>query len=225
MSHAAPALTTCEPADRRLYCRVKPALDICWTLLLLLLFGIPMLALALAVRLTSPGPILFRQQRIGKDGSRYYMLKFRSMRVNADARVHREHVRHLIRENTRPGDNGGRSLKLQQDPRVTPLGRVMRALSLDELPQLFNVLRGEMSLVGPRPPLPYEYELYSETAKRRLNVLPGITGYWQVTARNHVSFDEMVQLDLDYIARMSFWLDLWIMILTPLEMLHGVGAG
>lgn len=189
------------------------------------LFGIPMLVLALAVRLTSPGPILFRQQRIGKHGKTYYMLKFRSMRVDADAQMHRDHVRRLIRENTRPGDIVGRTLKLQLDPRVTPLGRVMRALSLDELPQLFNVLHGEMSLVGPRPPLPYEYELYSERAKHRLSVLPGITGYWQVTARNRVSFNEMVQLDLDYISQMSLGLDLWIMLLTPLEMLRGVGAG
>jgi lipopolysaccharide/colanic/teichoic acid biosynthesis glycosyltransferase len=184
-----------------------------------------MLAIALGIKLHSPGPILYRQKRIGKDSQPFEMLKFRSMRDGAARNPHREHVRRLIRENTRPEDLGSTTVKLRNDPRITGLGRLLRGPSLDELPQFINVLRGEMSIVGPRPPLPYEYELYSDWAKQRLCVLPGITGLWQVTRRNQVSFEEMVRIDLAYIRRMNALLDLWIVFRTPLEMLRGKGGG
>jgi lipopolysaccharide/colanic/teichoic acid biosynthesis glycosyltransferase len=184
-----------------------------------------MLLIALGIKLHSPGPILYRQRRIGKDGLPFDMLKFRSMRQGAPSAPHREYVQRLMRENTRPGDLGSATLKMRNDPRITGLGRILRGLSLDELPQFLNVLRGDMSVVGPRPPLPYEYELYTDWAKQRLRVLPGITGLWQVTGRNQVSFEEMVRIDLAYIRRMNARLDLWIIVRTPFEMLRGKGGG
>jgi lipopolysaccharide/colanic/teichoic acid biosynthesis glycosyltransferase len=192
--------------------KLKRSIDVVVAILLLLLFGPLMLVLAVAIRLHSPGPVLYQQQRIGKDGKPFFMLKFRSMRQNSDTQVHREHVQRLMRENVGPGEDGAKSLKLRSDPRITGLGKILRKLSLDELAPADHVLRGEMSLVGPRPPMPYEYELYNDWHKLRLQVLPGITGLWQVTARNQVSFQEMVQLDLYYIENMSLWLDLKIMV-------------
>ena len=203
----------------------KRSVDLVVTWSLLLAFGLPMLLIAAAIKLHSPGPVFYRQQRIGKDGVPFTMLKFRSMRLGTDSEIHRRHMQRLIRDNMRPEDLGAASLKMSRDPRITGVGKVLRKCGLDELPQLFNVLRGEMSLVGPRPPLPYEYELYNEWHKQRLAVLPGITGLWQVTAHNTVSFEEMVQIDLEYIASMSLWLDLKIMVATPVEMLRGKGGG
>jgi lipopolysaccharide/colanic/teichoic acid biosynthesis glycosyltransferase len=207
------------------YVPLKRLLDLLAAAFLLILFGPLMLVIALGIKLHSPGPILYHQKRIGKDGQPFEMLKFRSMRDGAAGNPHREHVQRLIRENTCPQDLGTPTLKLRGDPRITGLGRLLRGLSLDELPQFMNVLKGEMSIVGPRPPLPYEYELYSDWAKQRLSVLPGITGLWQVTRRNQVSFEEMVRIDLAYIRRMNALLDLWIVFRTPLEMLRGRGGG
>ena len=207
------------------YLGVKRGLDVVLTGGLLLLFGPLMLLIALAIKLHSPGPVLYRQQRIGKNGTPFMMLKFRTMRLGNDSGLHRQHTQRLIRENIRPADLGARSLKLARDPRITGVGKVLRKAGLDELPQLFNVLRGEMSIVGPRPPLLYEYELYDEWHKQRLQVLPGITGLWQVTAHNQVSFDEMVRIDLRYIETLGLWRDLEIMLRTPAEMLRGKGGG
>jgi len=207
------------------YRRLKRLIDFLLILLVLPLFCLLVLVLAIAFKLNSPGPVFYKQRRIGKDGVPFEMWKFRSMRVGNDSQLHREHVQRLIRENVRPSDLGVKSLKLKNDPRVTPLGRFLRVMSLDELPQLINVLRGEMSIVGPRPPLPYEYEIYNEWHRQRLSVLPGITGLWQVTAHNQVPFDEMVEIDLQYIESMSLWLDLKLIFLTPLEILHGKGGG
>lgn len=207
------------------YRRLKRLLDLVSAGGLLLLFGLPMLVIAIAIKVYSPGPILYRQQRIGKHGKPFNMLKFRSMRQGNDSAIHRDYARRLIRENLHPAELGVASLKLKADPRITGVGKILRLLSLDELPQLFNVLGGEMSLVGPRPPLPYEYEMYTDWHKQRLDVLPGITGLWQIKARNRVSFEEMVLLDLEYIRNMSLWLDLKIMLLTPWEMVRGLGAG
>lgn len=204
---------------------VKRGVDLALTIALLLLLGPMMLLIAAAIKLHSPGPAFYRQQRIGRDGAQFTMLKFRSMRVSADSQPHRQYVQRLISENIRPDELGAQSLKLQSDPRITGLGKILRGLGLDELPQMINVLRGEMSLVGPRPPLAYEYELYNDWHKQRLQVTPGITGLWQVTAHNQVPFDDMVRIDLAYIESMSLWLDLWIMILTPLEMIRGKGGG
>jgi lipopolysaccharide/colanic/teichoic acid biosynthesis glycosyltransferase len=204
---------------------IKRLLDIVLVLVLLMLFALPMILIAVAIKLYSPGPIFYRQQRIGKDGKPFIMHKFRSMHVGNNSEVHARHMRRLILENKRPEDLGGESLKLKDDPRITGLGRLLRKCGLDELPQFFDVLRGDMSLVGPRPPLPYEYELYDEWHKARLRTRPGITGLWQVTAHNRVSFDEMVLIDLQYIAAMTLWIDLKIMLLTPWEMFRGKGGG
>jgi lipopolysaccharide/colanic/teichoic acid biosynthesis glycosyltransferase len=211
------------------YHQVKHALDILLALSFLLVSGSFMLLLAAAIKLHSAGPVLYRQKRIGKGGRPFDMLKFRSMRVGSDCEeqvnIHKDHVQRLIRDNASPRELGWKTVKLTIDPRITGLGRILRKYSLDELPQFINVLRGEMSFVGPRPPLPYEYEMYSDHDKQRMSVLPGITGLWQVTCRNQVCFSEMVELDLVYIEKMSFWLDLKIMIKTPFEMLSTRGAG
>jgi exopolysaccharide biosynthesis polyprenyl glycosylphosphotransferase len=194
----------------------------------LILLSPLLLIVAIAIKLDSPGPVLYKQKRIGENGFPFLMYKFRSMRVDADQSLHKEHVKRLIVENLTPeqinGAEGG-TLKMEKDPRITYVGRFIRKTSLDELPQLINVLRGEMSLVGPRPSLPYELEHYQEWHKRRLEALPGMTGLWQVKARNQVSFDEMVRMDLDYIERQSFWLDLLILLQTPRAVLSAKGAG
>ncbi len=207
------------------YLLIKRILDVLIALVLILLFGPLMLVIALGIRISSPGPIFYRQTRIGKNGKPFSMLKFRSMQVVNNPDLHREYVQKLIKENTEPRTLGKSSLKILADARITGLGKYLRKFSLDELPQFFNVLKGEMSIVGPRPPLPYEYEIYSEWHKQRLAVLPGITGMWQAMAHNIVSFDDMVRLDIEYIQSMSLWLDLKIMFLTPVEMIRGKGAG
>jgi lipopolysaccharide/colanic/teichoic acid biosynthesis glycosyltransferase len=143
------------------------------------------------------------------------------MRVNADSSLHREYMQQLIQKNISPAELGKRTLKLDDtDPRITNMGKIIRSSGLDELPQLINVLRGEMSIVGPRPPIPYEVELYQTWHMQRLSVLPGITGVWQVTAHNLVPFNEMVRIDIDYIQKANLWLDLKVMLLTPVEMLR-----
>ena len=207
------------------YLYLKRGLDVLIALGMLVVFGPLMLLLALGIRLSSPGPIFYRQTRIGKNGNPFKMLKFRSMQVTNNPDLHREYVQKLIRENLDPAKLGNGSLKLVGDPRITGLGKYLRKFSLDELPQIFNVLRGEMSIVGPRPPLPYEYEVYKEWHKQRLAVLPGITGLWQATAHNIVSFDEMVKIDIRYIQSATFWLDIKLMFLTPIEMIKGKGSG
>lgn len=194
------------------------------TLLCLPLF----LVIALCVRLTSKGPILFKQDRVGQFGQVFTFLKFRSMNVDNDHSVHREFVTKLIAHEANVGANaGGRPAvyKLTNDKRVTSIGRFLRRTSLDELPQLINVLKGDMSLVGPRPPIPYELAAYQVWHRRRvLEVKPGITGLWQVTGRSRVKFDEMVRLDLRYATSWTPWLDLMILIRTPLAVIRGSGA-
>lgn len=201
----------------------KRVFDVLGAYLLLILFGPLFLAIAVAVRLTSSGPILFRQARVGQHGQTFYMLKFRSMYADSDSRIHQEHVTRLIKENTKPDEKG--SLKLKKDPRITPIGAFIRKTSLDELPQFINVLRGEMSLVGPRPHISYEVDLYKDWQYRRLSVLPGITGLWQISGRNTTSFDEAIKLDISYIDQASSITDIKILILTPLTMVRGRGAG
>lgn len=206
------------------YLRVKRAMDVVLSATAMLILLPVLIVLAVAIKLHSPGPVIFRQTRTGKGGQPFTFLKFRSMRDNADAGIHRNHVAALI-ANHDSAPEAGKSAKLQRDPRITGLGRILRKTSLDELPQLINVLRGEMSLVGPRPPIPYEVELYQEWHKHRLDVLPGITGWWQIKGRNLVSFDEAVEMDLYYIEHMSLWLDLKILLMTPLAVFKGKGAG
>lgn len=202
---------------------LKPALDYFVAAILLLLTSPLFLIFAIGIKMHSAGPVFYYQKRIGKDGKPFRMIKFRSMQVDADTSLHKQYVQSLIKQNTRPRDLGKANLKLETDPRITGLGKVLRSFGLDELPQLINVLRGEMSMVGPRPSLDYELEVYEEWHKQRLSVLPGITGVWQVTAHNSVPFNEMVQIDLDYIQKANLWLDLKVMLLTPIEMLKKKG--
>ncbi|MGY2066398.1 sugar transferase [Blastococcus sp. SYSU DS0619] len=172
-------------------------------------------ALALAVKLTSPGPVFFRQERVGRNGSPFFMLKFRSMVVGADGMVAQ-----LVAES----DGNGVLFKKKDDPRVTRIGKVLRRYSLDELPQLFNVLRGEMSLVGPRPPLQTEVEQYGYDMHRRFLVKPGLTGLWQVSGRSALSWDDSVRMDVRYVENWSLSLDLMILWKTVGAVLRGSGA-
>ena len=177
---------------------------------------------------SSPGPIIFRQKRLGKGGRPFVFLKFRSMRTDCDDKAHREYVANLIEGNLdkiNQGDADNPLYKMAVDPRITKVGRFIRKTSLDELPQLFNVLKGDMSLVGPRPPLPYEAEKYQPWHLRRiLEVQPGITGLWQIEGRSTTSFDDMVRLDLRYAQMSSFWFDLRIILRTVLVLFGSRGA-
>jgi exopolysaccharide biosynthesis polyprenyl glycosylphosphotransferase len=205
---------------------IKRGLDVLGAVLGLLLC-LPLLGVIVAaIKLDSRGPALYRQPRVGENGQPFVMLKFRSMRIDAETGVHQAHVARLIQDNLAADDAGqGGSLKLADDPRVTRVGAFLRQTSLDELPQLINVLRGEMSLVGPRPPIAYEVALYQDWHKRRLAAPPGMTGLWQVRGRNRVNFDDMVRMDLEYIEQQSLWLDLLLLLQTPFAVLSGRGAG
>jgi lipopolysaccharide/colanic/teichoic acid biosynthesis glycosyltransferase len=206
---------------------LKRTLDIIGSLILLVVFMPFCAVIAIAIKLTSKGPILFRQMRVGQHGKQFVFLKFRSMYVGNDHKVHREYVTKLINKDTNAasGQRQGTVYKLTADKRITPLGRFLRKTSLDELPQFINVLRGDMSLVGPRPPIPYELAAYQTWHRRRvLEVKPGITGLWQVTGRSTVDFDSMVRLDLKYATSWTPWLDIKILLRTPLAVIRGSGA-
>jgi lipopolysaccharide/colanic/teichoic acid biosynthesis glycosyltransferase len=206
----------------------KRMIDVLGSLALLVLLSPVFLVIAAAVKLTSRGPTLFRQQRVGEHGTPFTFLKFRSMYVNNDATQHKEYVRQLIAGQAakQPTNGAGEGVyKLTNDPRITPVGSFLRRTSLDELPQFLNVLRGDMSLVGPRPPVPYEVDSYAIWHRRRLlEAKPGITGLWQVQGRSRVGFDDMVRLDLRYARNCSPWLDLKILLQTPKAVIAGNGA-
>ena len=207
--------------------RGKRLLDIVGAVLAICLFAPLMLAVALAIACSSPGPVIFRQSRLGKGGVPFMFYKFRSMQALADDSIHRAYVASLIGGQLPKQPNGGTKapFKLQADPRVTWIGRLIRKTSIDELPQLFNVLKGEMSLVGPRPPIPYEAAHYQSWHLRRvLSQTPGITGLWQVEGRSRVSFDEMVRMDLRYRRDCSFGLDIRILLRTVLVVARCEGA-
>jgi exopolysaccharide biosynthesis polyprenyl glycosylphosphotransferase len=208
---------------------IKRSFDL---LVSLLVFAVasPFLAIvALAIWLFDGSPILFRQTRVGIRSKRFEMLKFRTMRASTNDAVHRQYVQKWIGKNgseTHAGNgeaNGSKIYKLTTDDRITSVGRVLRRFSLDELPQIINVIRGDMSLIGPRPALPYETELYESWHHRRLDVVPGITGLWQISGRNHLSFDEMVRLDVQYMENWSFTNDLRILAQTLPVLLRGDG--
>jgi lipopolysaccharide/colanic/teichoic acid biosynthesis glycosyltransferase len=216
-SLAVPSATQAVPSPLTLsQCAMaKRSFDVALVLLLLTILAPLMLGAAVLVRLTSPGPILFSQTRIGLGGRGFQMLKFRSMYTDADDQVHREmNVGELLGDRAPPGTNGG-VFKLENDPRVTTIGRWLRRYGIDEVPQLLNVLRGEMSLVGPRPSLPWEVEMYTPEQCRRHECLPGITGLWQVKDRYSLSMPEMLALDLQYVHTRSLKLDIWILLHTP----------
>jgi len=193
---------------------------------LILIVAMPVIALAaLAILIFDGRPIFFRQQRIGALGRRFEMLKLRTMKTTAADSVHRQYVQRWISDgrNANADGNGGTVFKLANDSRVTRVGRILRKFSLDELPQIFNVVRGDMSLIGPRPALPYELEHYQDWHRRRLEGMPGITGLWQVSGRNQVSFDEMVKLDVKYLEDWSLTTDIGILFRTIPVLLRGEG--
>jgi exopolysaccharide biosynthesis polyprenyl glycosylphosphotransferase len=191
------------------------AFDLSASLFLLILLALPMLVIAVIVKLDTPGPVLFKQRRVGKDGREFWFYKFRSMVADAEARRAA-----LLQMN----EASGLLFKIKNDPRITRSGRWLRKLSLDELPQLLNVVRGDMSLVGPRPALPVEVVQYTSRQRRRLAVKPGITGLWQVSGRSDLPFDRSIELDLEYIERQSLWLYIKILFLTFPAVLQGRGA-
>ncbi len=202
----------------------KRALDLTLGSLALALVLPLMLVVAVGIRVLSGPPVLLRQTRVGRRGETFELLKFRTMRADASDGLHRAYVRNWIAGKPAAGKDGNSEVfKLQDDSRITPIGKWLRRFSLDELPQLFNVLRGDMSLVGPRPALPYEVELYTDRHRRRLETLPGITGLWQVSGRNRLGFEQMVKLDLEYLERWSLGRDLWILARTAAAVLSGGG--
>jgi exopolysaccharide biosynthesis polyprenyl glycosylphosphotransferase len=203
----------------------KRALDIIGSLAALLILSPVYLMIALLVKLTSKGPVFFQQERLGQFGTTFKCLKFRSMYANNDPKIHQAFMKEMIAGNGNKGADGKPIYKMKNDPRITSIGKFIRRTSLDELPQFINVLKGEMSLVGPRPPLAYEYREYDVWHRRRvLEIKPGITGLWQVNGRSRVSFDEMVRLDLQYARGWSLWLDLQILMKTPGAVVSGDGA-
>jgi lipopolysaccharide/colanic/teichoic acid biosynthesis glycosyltransferase len=227
-----PAIATLYPdllhrdTATRVSLALKRGLDVLGSALALLVLAPLFAVLAAAIKLTSPGPVLFRQQRIGQYGVPFTFLKFRSMYVRSDSQIHRDFVKQFIDGNNKAaGENGPVVYKITHDPRVTRIGRFLRRTSLDELPQFINVLRGDMSLVGPRPPIQYELDAYRPWHRRRLlEVKPGITGLWQVTGRSRLCFDDMVRLDLQYARACSLWLDLKILVQTPRAVISREGA-
>jgi len=211
-----------EDFSNKAFAATKRAIDIAGSLFALLLLSPLFVFIAVSIKMTSDGPIFYRQRRLGKSGAEFTFLKFRSMYVANDSKIHREFTQNLIRGNA--GNPNG-VYKIQKDPRITRFGRVLRASSLDELPQFINVLAGKMSLVGPRPPIPYEFECYQLWHRRRiLEAKPGITGLWQVHGRSRTTFDDMVRMDLQYIRERSLWIDLKILIKTPFAIIGGHGA-
>jgi lipopolysaccharide/colanic/teichoic acid biosynthesis glycosyltransferase len=213
---------------RRVSMIVKRLVDVVGSVLGLILCLPVFLLIAVAIKLTSRGPVLFRQVRLGQYGKKFMFLKFRSMHVNSGHGIHEEYVKQFINGSVRTEQASGTQQKLYKltaDPRITPVGRFLRNTSLDELPQFFNVLSGEMSLVGPRPPVVYEFKRYDLWHRQRLLAAkPGITGLWQVDGRSRVKFDEMVRLDIRYARYWSLWLDLRILLETPRAVLSRDGA-
>jgi exopolysaccharide biosynthesis polyprenyl glycosylphosphotransferase len=213
--------------SRKLAFVLKRAMDIAASAIALLLLSPVFAAIAVAIKLSSKGPIFFRQERLGEYGKSFTFLKFRSMHTGCDARLHQEYVNQFIAGQV-IGDTpeGAKPVfKIQKDPRVTPIGSFLRRTSLDELPQFWNVLRGELSLVGPRPPIAYEFRAYNAWHRRRVReIKPGITGLWQVEGRSRTRFDDMVRLDLKYARAWSLWLDLKILVRTPAAVISGEGA-
>lgn len=198
-----------------MYLAIKRLMDIVIALAALLLCAPVLVLVAVAVKLNSPGPAIHCQERIGKDGVPFCLFKFRSMTVEAEA---------LRTSLAADADITGPVFKMREDPRVTRIGRLLRKYSIDELPQLVNVLAGQMSIVGPRPPLPEEVEMYEPWHMRRLTIKPGLTCIWQVSGRTLIPFDRWVQMDIEYIENQSLWLDLKLMLLTIPAVISGRGA-
>jgi lipopolysaccharide/colanic/teichoic acid biosynthesis glycosyltransferase len=209
----------------RSYQRNKRILDIIFTLLILVPLCIIIAIVAVSIRLDSKGSVFFRQKRVGRNGQEFDILKLRTMYVNSDDTRHREAIaKYLNGQKLGESMTNDLSYKDVDDPRITKFGRFLRKTSIDELPQFFNVLRGEMTLVGPRPPLSYEVEWYSAHTMLRLSGKPGLTGPWQVYARSKVPFQDMVEMDIAYLQRQSLWEDLKLIALTVPVMIQGRGG-
>jgi lipopolysaccharide/colanic/teichoic acid biosynthesis glycosyltransferase len=230
-----PVMALTVDSDRELYFFCKRLIDILLSGLALLLLLPLMLLIAIAIAVDSPGPIFFVQDRVGVrrrsaggrthwEIRRFPFYKFRSMVADADQSLHVQHVRAFVQGRIDSSERTSAPFKLAHDPRVTRVGRILRRTSLDELPQLFNVLKGEMSLVGPRPVPPYEMAQYQEADAERLAAMPGITGMWQVYGRGDVSFPEMIRMDREYVRNQTVWLDLKIIFATIPAILSGRGA-
>ncbi len=204
--------------------RLKRILDIILASTAFLLLSPVFLCIVLAIKLSSPGPVIFKQTRIGKGGKPFDFFKFRSMHVASDSSKHKEYVQDFIKKGKQECGKDINVFKMTDDPRIFKVGKFIRKTSLDEFPQLFNVIKGDMTLVGPRPCLPYEWECYDDWHKNRLNILPGCTGLWQALGRSTVSFEEMVILDLYYISNMSLWLDFRIVMQTFPVIFFGKGG-
>jgi lipopolysaccharide/colanic/teichoic acid biosynthesis glycosyltransferase len=207
------------------YLRAKRILDLVFTLLVapfVLFVGI---VVAICIKIDSRGPIFFRQKRIGMDGVEFEMLKFRSMYTNSDQKAHQEKIAQYMNGATLNDDATGKmAYKVAHDPRITRVGNFLRKTSLDEIPQFWNVLCGQMSLVGPRPPIPYEVELYGPREWLRLSGKPGLTGTWQVYGRSRVAFQEMIEMDIEYLHQQSLWQDLKLVVLTVPVMVFARGG-
>jgi exopolysaccharide biosynthesis polyprenyl glycosylphosphotransferase len=219
------------PADTTRYFgvqgRLKRACDLLAASLMLIVVSPVMLVIALVIKKTSPGPVLFAQERLGRDGRPFKFFKFRTMEHNSDDAIHRQFVSMFIggdADGCADTNAGDQVFKMKRDPRVIPFGAILRKTSLDELPQLFNILMGEMSLVGPRPPIAYEIENYQPWHMERLKAVPGLTGLWQVSGRSTVSFEEMVRLDIRYINNWSPWRDFVILLKTIPVVFQGTGG-
>jgi lipopolysaccharide/colanic/teichoic acid biosynthesis glycosyltransferase len=215
-----------QPSSHKFQQLAKRALDLTGSVALLLACSPLFLACALLVKATSRGSVFFRQQRLGEHGRPFMMLKFRTMHADARQDLHQQYVSQFIQGDIHR-DAGATApvFKIVSDPRVTKIGHLLRRSSLDELPQFWNVLKGDMSLVGPRPPLPYEVKAYKAWHRRRLlEAKPGITGLWQVTGRSRTTFDEMVRLDIRYARNQSVWTDVRILLATPRAVISGNGA-
>jgi lipopolysaccharide/colanic/teichoic acid biosynthesis glycosyltransferase len=204
--------------------RIKRSFDVAVSSATLALLAPLLAAIAFVIRRTSPGPALFRQDRVGHQGQSFEVLKFRTMAVDNDDSAHRELCIRQLTDGEATAETSDGAFKLESDPRVTPVGQWLRRFSLDEVPQLINVLRGDMSIVGPRPALSFEADLYRLEHRRRLDVRPGLTGLWQTSGRNRLSMLEMLDLDVSYVDRWSHRLDLEILLRTPLVLIRGDGA-
>ncbi|MEJ2100878.1 MAG: sugar transferase [Desulfobacterales bacterium] len=191
-------------------------MDILGAIAGLIILAPVMLVISLIIKLFSPGPVIFRQARIGYGGQEFNFYKFRTMKQGIDASTHKTYFAELIQSGAVGESCGQPMYKIENDSRIIPCGNFLRKYYLDEIPQLINVLRGEMSLVGPRPPIPYEVEKYSFWHYERFDSLPGMTGLWQISGKNNLTFKEMVRLDIQYSRELSFWLDLKILITTPI---------
>lgn len=224
-----------EELNKMIYFFMKRILDVTMATAILLVFAPVMIIIAILIKLDSPGPVFFVQERVGArrrsnrsmtfcEAKNFNMYKFRSMRTDSDDSIHKEHIKAFVQGTIEESEDEKAKFKISHDPRITRLGAFIRKTSLDELPQLFNVIKGDMSLVGPRPVPVYEVEEYNVWHRERLTTLPGITGLWQIEGRSQVSFQDMIRMDIRYLRNQSLWLDIKIIFLTIPSVLLSRGA-